>query len=229
MLQVYGIRLPEILTEQDMARLRFFAAPAVIRRVAAFRCREDAARILTGDLLRRRIIGQRLSQPPRQLQFVLNAYGKPFLAAGGVEFNLSHSGGWVVCAVSDQPVGIDVEEIRPVERDVAAYCFSPTEQEWLAMAGVSWLDRFYQLWTLKESYVKALGQGLSRPLTSFALSHGVEQGWSVKSETAAAECFFCQYDLEARYKMAVCARRAEFPPAPAVLSLEELLQSFLPD
>lgn len=98
--------------------------------------------------------------PPEKIAFTYNANGKPSLTLfPNVHFNFSHSGSRVLCAVSDLPVGCDVERIRPASPSLADRFFTPIEQEQIAKAS----DRqkmFFRLWTLKESFIKATGQSL---------------------------------------------------------------------
>lgn len=116
----------------------------------------------------REILGGYLDQPPEALAFEYNAHGKPSLPDGPA-FNLSHSGGWAALAVTDQPIGVDIEAIRPVEAAVAKRFFTPVEQAALAAAG-RWDLAFFQIWTRKEAFVKACGPGLSMPLSDFDVS-----------------------------------------------------------
>lgn len=77
--------------------------------------------------------------------------GKPLFAGqDGRWFSLSHSGGIALCALSDAPVGVDVELVRPRRAGLPAYALSDAEQ---AAFDGSWGD-FYRLWTLKESWCK---------------------------------------------------------------------------
>ncbi|MBN1103365.1 MAG: 4'-phosphopantetheinyl transferase superfamily protein [Deltaproteobacteria bacterium] len=91
------------------------------------------------------------------------AYGRPFLR-GPVDFNISHSEEYVVCAVSDRGrVGIDIEQIRPVALEDFKRVLRP--EEWREIERSERLDeRFFTYWTIKESVIKAHGQGLSTPL-----------------------------------------------------------------
>ena len=92
-------------------------------------------------------------------QVYAGEHGKPMIH--GLEFSLSHSGNMVVCAVSEEPVGCDVEEIRKAPKGVAERYFSEGEQAWLSRFSVDEYDReFFRLWTMKESYVKMTGEGL---------------------------------------------------------------------
>ncbi len=115
-----------------------------------------------------------LKQPPDGLRFKVNPFGKPELiaAAPGIHFNLSHSHSIAVLAVSPGvEVGIDVEDIRPIEPEVASSSFSPAEISVLnRLEGDQWLRGFYQCWTRKEAILKAEGVGLNFPLDAFDVS-----------------------------------------------------------
>ena len=108
-------------------------------------------------------------------QFETNAYGRPHIsqpqALRDLRFNLSNTMGLVACAISmDCEIGIDVENIaRPVDADeVAPSVFAPAELADFRESGSrDRLNRFFSYWTLKESYIKARGMGLSLPLDGF--------------------------------------------------------------
>lgn len=115
--------------------------------------------------------------PPQDWQFSVNAHGKPAIdhasePEGGLHFNLSNSLGLVVCLVAEgTEVGVDVEPFERAEQilKLAPEVFSSAEQDQLAMLqGDEKLDRALTLWTLKESYIKARGMGLSLPLDKFS-------------------------------------------------------------
>jgi 4'-phosphopantetheinyl transferase len=132
---------------------------------------EDAQRSLLGDLLARYAICQRLGLKNNDLAFGLNDYGKPgLLVPTGIDFNIAHSGSWVVCAVNDKPVGIDVEVMKPIDIHNAKSYFSQEEYNTLINQPPEMrMKYFYSLWTLKESYIKAEGKGFSIPFDSFTI------------------------------------------------------------
>jgi 4'-phosphopantetheinyl transferase len=115
-----------------------------------------------------------LDRRPADWAFAVNAYGRPHIEgrhAGEVHFNLSHTAGFVTCAIArTYDIGVDVER---TDRDVdhlqlAPSVFAHLELEHLGMAPSG--DRaatFFRLWTLKEAYIKARGMGLSIPLKDF--------------------------------------------------------------
>lgn len=93
------------------------------------------------------------------LEIACGEGGKPALA-GGPEFSLSHSGGRVLCALSDRPVGADLQQQRPYNPALARRFFTAEEGTWLEAQQERDLA-FTLLWSLKESYVKLLGTGIA--------------------------------------------------------------------
>ena len=113
--------------------------------------------------------------------------GKPFFPdRPDLHFNLSHSGETVLCALSPSPVGCDIETISSARPELAARFFHPAEREILAsLPEAEAAADFARLWTLKESYLKATGAGLSRPLNSFCVDLCPEPPQLRETEDAA--------------------------------------------
>jgi 4'-phosphopantetheinyl transferase len=141
-----------------------------------FRFEKDRRRYLVGRGLLRSLLGRYLDVAPQELRFETTAAGKPHLATGQgqLQFNLAHSGEYVLIAIADgRAVGIDVEEVRDDfdAGEIAAHFFSPDERRELeALSGRARTEAFFECWTLKEAYVKARGEGLSLPLDQFDVS-----------------------------------------------------------
>ncbi len=108
--------------------------------------------------------------PAARQNFDKTALGKPFLADHQeIHFSLSHTGSWVTCAVSHDPVGVDVEMPRCTYH-IGQRFFQPQELEGLdQLEHFQCRDQLNRLWTGKESFVKALGGGLTIPLNSFTV------------------------------------------------------------
>jgi 4'-phosphopantetheinyl transferase len=145
-------------------------------RGARFATAELRRRFVAGRAGLRRALGEHLGVDPRAFVFAENEFGKPrVVGAQTVHFNLSHSGGRAIVALSDTlEVGADLERIRPIEHlDLARRYFHHSERTAIeALAGDEEAQRraFFLIWTLKEAIVKSVGQGLSIPLYSFAVS-----------------------------------------------------------
>ncbi len=124
----------------------------------------------------RSILAEYLETVPSALKFSYNQQGKPSISGGARElrFNLSHSGTLAACAVAiGCDIGVDVEQIRhmPDLFDIAARFFSPGECTDLQNVPPDQQElAFFNCWTRKEAYIKAIGGGLSIPLDSFCVS-----------------------------------------------------------
>lgn len=141
------------------------AADADRRRKAASCRREEALRCIAAGALLRYAAGCRgISEYTIQE----NRWGKPCLENHpGFHFNLTHSGHFAAIAWGDEEVGIDLETIRTRDtiHQLARRHFTVPEQKYLFAQDTE--SRFYEIWTAKESYLKYLGTGLTRPLASF--------------------------------------------------------------
>jgi 4'-phosphopantetheinyl transferase len=141
-----------------------------LQRMRSFYFARDRDRYAVTHANLRRILGAYLKQPPEQVSLRADRLGKPELAQGdSLAFNLSHSRSIAVLAVTHgEPVGVDVEDVRPIEPEVAARYFSAAELAALdQLRGDAWLTGFYRCWTRKEAILKAEGVGLHRALDSF--------------------------------------------------------------
>jgi 4'-phosphopantetheinyl transferase len=137
--------------------------------------RDRRAHIAAHGLLRY-LLSDYTALPPAGLRFMEGPRGKPALAedAEGLEFNLSHTAGFACFGITrGAPIGVDVERIRPLDDldTLARHNFAPSEVEELeTLAGDCRVTGFFNCWTRKEAYVKAVGDGLSCPLDGFEVT-----------------------------------------------------------
>jgi 4'-phosphopantetheinyl transferase len=130
------------------------------------------ANTITRALLRT-VLSQYDDCPPQCWEFAAHAHGRPYIAspATDLQFNLSHSSEWVVCAVSRiSVIGVDIERCnRNVDvLRLARRFFSAREyRDVQACTQRERKQRFFDYWTLKESYIKARGEGISLGLDKF--------------------------------------------------------------
>jgi 4'-phosphopantetheinyl transferase len=137
---------------------------------------KDRRRYLLTRSLVRYVLSRYVPLPPAAWRFEATAFGRPMVAdphpvARGLNFNISHSDRVVLLGVTrERELGIDVEDLlRPAPLEIADSYFAPAEVRQLrALAPELQPRRFLDVWTLKESYIKARGQGLSLPLDRFA-------------------------------------------------------------
>jgi 4'-phosphopantetheinyl transferase len=144
------------------------------QRTFRFRFPVDQVRFCVCRANMRRLLASYIGRAPESLVFSEDTGGKPGLAeAMPLRFNLSHSKTLAVLAVTiGGEIGVDVEDIRPIEADVAKRFFSAREVASLGTLSdwEEWLAGFYRCWTRKEAVLKAEGAGLRIPLDSFDVS-----------------------------------------------------------
>lgn len=135
------------------------------RRAARFRQAGDRHNFMLGRAMVHHLVCSRDVSTPRA--FSIGPHGKPFLA-GAPAYNLSHSGRWVACAVSQHElIGIDVETFARLKdyRDLLTTITHPTERRYIEQApSDNRLALFKRCWTRKEAILKATGKGLSDDL-----------------------------------------------------------------
>ena len=142
-------------------------------RAARFKFPAPRHQYIASHAFLRAVLGRYLGVDSGVLRFRTSSHGKPELAAGDLDFNLSHTEGVAVLAITRRwPVGVDVERVRenvePLE--LAERFFSRPEAEWLrAQPDAQRIPAFFACWTAKEAYIKACGGGLSIPLAGFSV------------------------------------------------------------
>lgn len=100
------------------------------------------------------------------IEWELDSNGKLYLKDNkGLYVNLSHSGDYAVCAVHKKPVGVDIQQCRKCDKNLAERFFTESETTAINCGRIS----FFEIWTKKESFVKAVGRGLTIPLNSFSV------------------------------------------------------------
>ncbi|MGC2060966.1 MAG: 4'-phosphopantetheinyl transferase superfamily protein [Candidatus Sulfotelmatobacter sp.] len=188
-----GFRMPQIELAEDEVQLWRVDLEAIrshefrwqevlssdeTARAARFHFAADRQRFVASRAWLRTILAAFLVAEPRELNFSYSKNQKPSLgsayAKSGIGFNVSHSGGIALYAFArHREIGVDVEQIRrdfDVE-SIAERFFSVSEREQLAaLPEFEKVDAFFRCWTRKEAYIKAIGEGLSLPLSQFDVS-----------------------------------------------------------
>jgi 4'-phosphopantetheinyl transferase len=177
--QIPPVKVPSLATHTIhvwRANLDHYSDPPILsldekNRAERFKFPIHQNRFTAARTILRRILSQYLNQSPSSLQFSYTQYGKPYLANTPLYFNVSHAGQWAVYAISlQEKTGIDIEHIS-IDREIAGIAerfFSDYENEKLQqIAADKKIAAFFQIWTCKEAFIKAVGQGLSFPLKNF--------------------------------------------------------------
>ena len=164
----------------------------------------------------------------KEIIFQSSTFGKPFLSQfPNIHFNMSHSGEWAVCIIGNQPVGIDIEKIQPIDFSSYSSFFSITEYNDLSNKNHAIkLEYFFDLWTLKESYLKAIGTGFYHNPTSFTIRPNKEKNSFILEDDPYGYTFK-QYSIDNNYKLSVCSKSDIFNNRITRFSLNELYTEFI--
>jgi 4'-phosphopantetheinyl transferase len=193
-------------------------------KAARFHFAADRNRHITSRALLRTVLPNYLGIDRHEVQFVQDQFGRPGLEhpralACKLDFNLSHTAGLIALAVTcEVAVGVDVENVscHQPAMELASRFFSPEEVASLRRVEAEALNReFYRHWTLKESYLKAYGVGLSLPLDRFGFhlrSQWAEFFLAAAAPHTADDWFFAQWLASPQHLLAVCASRSAIAP-----------------
>jgi 4'-phosphopantetheinyl transferase len=163
-----------------LARLEAVLCGPERTRADRFRTETLRRRFVAGRGSLRMLLGSYVDRPPGEIEFGYGPHGKPWLVGGeGLEFNLAHSHGVALCAVTrGGAVGVDIEAARSMEsaERIIRRFFSPAEC--LAFLRLTEFERpaaFFRAWARKEAFLKATGSGLSTALDSFDVTLGPDE------------------------------------------------------
>lgn len=181
------------------------------------RDKNQAKLFLAGKLLTRMVVSELSGIKPEKIRFKQDKYDRPkliFPVIRNFDFNISHSGEWVGLGISNNRVGIDIEEIRSIDLKIADQYFHKKESEYLKIQNKK-IENFYKIWVLKESFIKAIGQGLSYPLDKFYFIFG--KGKIKLVSDSPKNWKFQIYNLDKKHKMAICLENAAKFPKPVII------------
>lgn len=173
------------------------------QRIERMRRREDVLTAITAHRLLCFALKSVCGIEPSPDDWVTGEYGKPYLInAESVHFNISHSGNMAMCALGDSKVGADIEIVKPYRQGLETRIMSESEMQVFHRCDDK-IKFFYQIWTLKESYLKYTGRGLGAlgEITVLSGENGIISNVS--------ECRFTLIDRVPGYQSAVCADTGE--------------------
>lgn len=184
---------PDMKGWWEVARSRI--SPGESATALRFHRRQDAVRHVVGRALTRVLLARELGITALTEEFSTNAWGKPMLPASGLEFNISHSGRFVWTAVGRMgALGIDVERVEATaDHHDLSRIFHPAECSTIrTLPAQAARDAFHRCWTRKEAVVKAIGEGLSRPLSAFrVLTDVAPVDWLAEPPLTSAKGWTC--------------------------------------
>jgi 4'-phosphopantetheinyl transferase len=223
-------------TDLSETEFRFFYNLATLqrrKRTDAFLRREDACRSLIGEALIRLTVWTNTGKALDATMFDVNEFGRPFIKDIPFFYNIAHSGSWVVCAADRDEIGVDVEKKQVIDLCIADRFFSPGEAKLIRDCATEDEQRtmFFSLWVCKESYIKALGRGLSCPLNSFECLPDITGRYTelhVLDKTLPHRYFRFIQLSDNEYACAVCTMHPGIFPQVAIWSPSELIQQLSP-
>ncbi len=220
--EVYYLRINQDIEEEKINSLKKVITKENSKRIEKLRFKIDVLRTIYGELLVRCVVSKLLKLDGEKIKIGRDKFNKPYFLDLPIYFNISHSGDYVVCAISSRPIGIDIEVISNIDIHIAQKFFS--KDEWKYLLNLDPQNRkaaFFELWTVKESYIKFMGKGMYMPLNSFS----VNLNDTTKTIEGEKTAHFTQYEISG-YKCAVCSDTMEIPKNMNYVPVEDILCYF---
>lgn len=189
------------------------------KRYSRYRFDKDKHLFLVSRAMTRFVLSKYLSCAPQDVKFQQDDFGKPYVVTGSqcrqIEFNVSHTDGCAMCVVGvNRRVGVDVEMVLNhfEVMTIAKNFFALQEVAVLSRLKQSErLSRFYECWTLKEAFLKALGQGLTIPLDNFFFNLEAGKPITVRKSRDANSLVTCwafsSFYLSSGHRGALCVEK----------------------
>ncbi|MBG0969485.1 4'-phosphopantetheinyl transferase superfamily protein [Bacillus sp. SRB3LM] len=187
---------------------------------------DDGKRSLLGEIVVRAFIKKRFNISNERIKMGHNTYGKPhILGMPDFHYNISHSKDWIIVGISSSLIGVDIEYMEPCNVQIAKRFFS--KDEYQAIQKKKHEERiklFYELWTAKESYIKAIGKGLSVPLNSFSIQN---LGRTLRLLNSTEHFYFKKYHIDDNYKCVVCSKHVNHISKPVLLDINNIYENIV--
>lgn len=212
MIKLYYTRISETAVRDDDDFFQYIGAQS---RECIAACRNVAVKRekLVGESMLRLLLQKWGGRSAQSWSIARGEHGKPYLVDSPkpLFFNLSHSGDYVVCVLSDREIGVDIQQIGRMRLEVARRFFHPSETEALEKAkGSRQIDLFYRYWTVKESFLKYNGRGLAGSLAGFRLEV-VDEEMVIKQEEKKMPVYLQECPVASGYYCFICAETPELP------------------
>lgn len=203
MVNIYAANTSNLPDPKEFPEVMEGLSEGRIEKILRFRKEEDRKQSLGAGLLLKYCL-EKAGLSMKDIRHGEN--GKPQI--DNFYFNLSHSKDMVVCAVSERAVGCDIECIGEMREGIAERYFTPNEIIHLNQyKNEEKRDEFYRLWTMKESYMKMTGEGMSLALNRFEFVFSDEV--KVYRDGSHCSCYITEYEIPG-YKLTVCSEERAF-------------------
>lgn len=224
MVEVFFSRVSEVNDLQFIDKSYNMVSENCKSKAKCFRFEADRLRTIIGELLARYGICNCFGIDASKLSFNVSEYGKPYIDGIPYYFNISHSDDYIICGVSDINIGVDIEKMQDIDFGFACDVFSDDEMRRFSSESVeNKKELFFSIWTLKESYVKWLGSGFHRKLSSYTVSPKGTQAEILDPHSLDDTVpKFRTYTL-GDYKISICSCDKNFPDEFKYLHPRELV------
>ncbi|MDE5597571.1 MAG: 4'-phosphopantetheinyl transferase superfamily protein, partial [Lachnospiraceae bacterium] len=157
----------------------------------------------------------------RSMEYDLEKQGKPvFRYYPEIHFSLSHSGDFAICSIGEEEIGNDIERVRSGKERVAERFFAKEELSWIQNTESSEEKdaRIFRIWTIKESFLKVTGLGMSLPLKDFVIVIEKNNPISVHQQINDKIYHIKEYTMPefyhetTDYKISICCANPDFSP-----------------
>lgn len=163
MVKVYYTYINMARAEETIAQMNKELPDNILKQAARYQQVSDQLRCMLGKWLLKQALSREEGQTEGMLEQIrLDQYKRPYLE-GSIDFNISHSGNYAVCALSQESrLGIDIEEIKAI--NLEDFKLSLSEKDWETIKNSDEMEQtFFKIWTRKEAVTKANGKGLGIP------------------------------------------------------------------
>jgi 4'-phosphopantetheinyl transferase len=211
-MELVGTLIPTLPHEQLISMLNEQLHENEVNRIKGISNKDQAFRSATGSLLLAKMVCRISGYPVSSISIHRYSNGKPFLPDfPNLHFNISHTDNIAVLAINSRPIGIDIERVTPARMAIADRFFSKDEKEMLNQCpSESERDKlFFELWTARESFVKAIGIGIFSSMEQFAPQQNAS-GWQVTQE-GTGQWNIRHYKFMSDYIVALCSKSPIFP------------------
>ena len=188
-----------------------FLSPNRKDKINCFKFEKDKIRSIFSELLLNYALKIFYNIDLKDCKIHFNIYGKPYIDHEfDLKYNLSHSGDIVICSISTNNIGVDIEENISLNLDTVINCLHTVEREELDNCKTEErIKLFYDYWVLKESYLKYLGIGLQYPVEKLGFNINNEQINVISDLETEKNTFFKLLNISVYYSAAVCCENSE--------------------
>jgi len=206
MLNVYFLKLDFNISDHDLSMLEKTISTQRLEYAKQYHQKKDYIRSLLSSALLFHALNKN-GIDKKDIVIEKAPRGKPFLKNlknfKNIEFNITHSGDWVACAIDSGDIGIDIEQIKNINITDFSEILSTKETAYINGK----LENFYQIWTLKESYIKALGVGVYKDLSSFTVQpYDKHYARVFQDDKEEKQWYFYNFKLDEKHFCSICSQ-----------------------